>query len=218
MPRSAVQSGENFGYGRTACEPNFTMNAKSKTAARAAKVSVISLPSVVLAQPKEDFKRRALRVLAMVHELHKAGYQRLRIVPGASPSGCWRCSITPITNILRTHGAMSAEFDRDAIHYSSAQANNYFGWKGVSGCTARELGAEFIRRCPEIAAKGLGEDWEYAGWYVMMLGVAERGDFPEAYADWGGAQPEPRYLPTCPRGFHSGLPMPPGGEAEASKQ
>jgi hypothetical protein len=36
--------------------------------------------------------RRALRVLRMVHELHKRGRQRLRIVPTMAPSGLhWRC-------------------------------------------------------------------------------------------------------------------------------
>ena len=39
--------------------------------------------------------RRGTRVIAMVHELHKAGYQRIRIVPGISGSGMhWRCSVT----------------------------------------------------------------------------------------------------------------------------
>jgi hypothetical protein len=34
-------------------------------------------------------------VVEMVHELHKAGYQLLRISPGLSPSGIhWRCPIT----------------------------------------------------------------------------------------------------------------------------
>ena len=33
--------------------------------------------------------RRCQRVLAMVHELHKRGYQRLRIMPGMSPSGMY---------------------------------------------------------------------------------------------------------------------------------
>lgn len=31
--------------------------------------------------------RRAIRVLAMVDELHKRGYQKLRVMPFMSPSG-----------------------------------------------------------------------------------------------------------------------------------
>jgi len=45
------------------------------------------------------------------------------------------------------------------------------------------LATKFIERFPKIAKAGLGEDWEYAGWYVQMLGFAERGEFPLAYSD-----------------------------------
>jgi hypothetical protein len=54
-------------------------------------------------------------------------------------------------------------------------------------------------------------DWPYAGWYVQMLGLAERGAFPIAYADWFG-KPAAGCLPTTDR-TDSGLPLPPGGEA-----
>lgn len=190
------------------------MKAKPKSARREPLKPVPVLPTVALVPPKEAYERRALRVLAMVHELHKAGYQRLRICPGMNSSGtAWRCSVTPITNILRTHGAMTSAFDRDAALYSSAQKNEFFGWRDAKIATARELAAKFIERHPEIAAKGLGEDWAYAGWFAQMLGFAERGEFPVAYDDWGGPKLNPRFLPTSKKGIESGLPMPPGGEA-----
>jgi hypothetical protein len=161
----------------------------------------------------EQACRRALRVLRMVHELHKLGYQRLRIVPGMSPSGChWRCSVTHIGNILKAHGAMYQHFDRDMAHYSSGQMNEYFGWLDAHQATVRQLAARFLERFPEIARQGHGLDWSYAGWYVQMLGFAERGAFPVAYADWYH-DPDPRWLPTTAR-TDSGLPMPPGGEAD----
>lgn len=82
--------------------------------------------------------RRAQRVLLMVYELHKAGYQRLRIVPGMSSSGLyWRVSITPIINILKTHGAMPREFDKEAAHYSSGAENRYFDWEDAQKDTVR---------------------------------------------------------------------------------
>ncbi len=157
--------------------------------------------------------RRAQRVLLMVYELHKAGYQRLRIVPGLSPSGSyWRVSITPITNILKTHGAMSREFDEDAAHYSSGMQNEYFDWEDAQKDTARQLAVKFIERFPEIVQKGSGRDWEYVGWYVEMLGFAERGHLPVAYADWYGE--EPNYLA---KDGERELPFPPAGEARDEK-
>ncbi len=42
----------------------------------------------------------ALRFLQMVGELHKLGYDRIRIAAGMSPSGIhWRCSITHSQNV-----------------------------------------------------------------------------------------------------------------------
>jgi hypothetical protein len=158
--------------------------------------------------------RRAQRVLLMVHELHKRGYQRVRIVPGMSPSGIhWRCAVTHIGNILTTHGAMATACnDDECARYTSAQDNEYFGWEDAHQDTARQLATKFLERFPVIARKGQGVDWLYAGWYVQMLGLAERGIFPLAYADWY-SDPDPQWLPTT-EGFESGLPMPPGGEAE----
>lgn len=157
------------------------------------------------------YERRALRVLMMVHELHKAGYQRLRICPGLAPSGSyWRCAITPVTNVLQSNGALIAKEKEDAAHYTSGQTNEYFEWTDAKTDNAKELAEKFLKRFPKIARKGLGQDWEYVGWYVQMLGLAEKGEFPTACADWYD-EPDPRWLPTT-KGFNSGLPMPPPGE------
>ena len=176
------------------------------------------MPRVTTEQMPEAYKRRGLRVLTMVHELHKAGYQRLRICPGMSGSCCyWRCAVTPITNILKSHGATVKDGDGLVALYSSGQDNEYFGWRDAKTNKARELAAKFIERFPEIARDALGQDWNYVGWYVQMLGLAERGDFPIAYSNWYG-ELDPRWLPTTEGSFHglpteSLLPMPPGGEA-----
>ncbi len=153
--------------------------------------------------------RRAQRVLLMVHELHKAGYQRLRVVPGLSPSGCyWRCSITPVTNILKTHGTAMRE-DKDVARYTTGVQNKYFDWEDAQKDTARQLAVKFMERFPDIAQRGIGRDWEYVGWYIEMLGFAERGHLPIAYADWYGEKPS--YLA---KDGERELPFPPPGEAE----
>lgn len=152
--------------------------------------------------------RHAQRVLLIVHELHKRGYQRLRISPGMSPSGMhWRCTITPVSNILVFDGAMTRDYDVGA-HYSTADENIFFGWQDAREDTARALATKFIERFPEIVSAGKGSDWSYAGWYVQMLGFAEQGAFPVAYADWYGDKPD--YLATIGDDV---LPYPPPGEA-----
>lgn len=156
--------------------------------------------------------RRALRALRLVHELHKRGYQLLRIAPGMSSSGShWRCSISPRSNILKSHGAMLQDFDRWTAHYSSGQDNEYFGWRDAKHDQVPQLAQHFLERFPDIVKAAQGDDWSYAGWYVKMLGYAERGLFPVAYADWDQA-PDPRFMPLL--GVDSDLPMPPPGEAD----
>ncbi|GLC27763.1 hypothetical protein [Roseisolibacter agri] len=157
--------------------------------------------------------RRGQRVLSMVHELHKRGYQRLRVMPGMSPSGgYWRCNVTPASNILRTHGAMARDFTALTAHYTSGMENEYFGWQDARTDSARVLADKFVERFPEIAAAAVGRDWAYVGWYTEMLGIAEQGYLPVAYADWWDPLP-PGILPTMPA-YPRGLVMPPEGEAE----
>ena len=160
-----------------------------------------------------------LQVLLMVHELHKLGYQRLRIAPGMSASGMhWRCSVTHVGNIERSHGAMACSLcgmdnwpKGESAFYTTGQADNYFGWDDAQEDTPRQLADKFIARFPRLAELGQGTDWPYVGWYVQMLGLAEMGIGPVAYADWY-EEPEPGWLPTTDG---SKLPMPPGGEGDA---
>src|SRR4051812_34848560 len=124
--------------------------------------------------------RRAHRVLRMVGELHKLGYQRLRISPGMSPSGMhWRCVVTARGNTLTSNGTrMFRDEDRCCARYTSASGNEYFGWTDARDATARQLADVFIERFPELAAAGRGDDWPYAGWYVKVLGHADNGHLP----------------------------------------
>jgi hypothetical protein len=49
----------------------------------------------------EPHIRHAVRVLVMVGELHKLGYQRLRVMPHMAPSGTyWRCTIASINRFV----------------------------------------------------------------------------------------------------------------------
>jgi hypothetical protein len=168
-------------------------------------------------QDVQATRRRAQRVLYMVGELHKLGYQKLRISPGMAPSGMhWRCTLTPVDNVLRSHGALVARDDNDLVaRYSSAMENSYFDWTDARTASARELAGLFLERFPLIAARSAGEDWVYAGWYVQMLGVAETGHFPMAFNDWSDLS-KATVLPTIPFGVAEGspeLPLPPPGTA-----
>lgn len=158
--------------------------------------------------------RHSQRVLLMVHELHKLGYQRLRIAPYMAPSGLyWRCTITHAANISPEHGAeVIHEMEPEVVRYTSGQGNKYFGWDDAQQDTARQLAAKFIERFPALVQKGNGIDWPYAGWYVQMMGFSERGAFPIAFADYE-LNASPGCLPTTKE---DGLPMPPTFVSESA--
>ncbi len=123
----------------------------------------------------------------MVVELHKAGYQKIRISPGLSPSGGhWRCAVTFVDNVA-DDGFTVRDFDLErglVATYTTGQGAQLFDWPDAEGKDARQLAALFLMRYPVIAERGIGEDWLYSGWLLKTLGMAERGDLPILYADF----------------------------------
>ena len=82
----------------------------------------------------------------MVHELHKAGYQRLRVSPGLSPSGVhWRCAITCACNVAPDGVSVIDASQASGLYaaYSSADPG-YFGWPEEPPLSARELAVHFL--------------------------------------------------------------------------
>jgi hypothetical protein len=121
----------------------------------------------------------------MVHELHKAGYQRIRISPAMAPNGIhWRCSITFAENVAADGYSVIDGSDGLVALYTSGQGADYFDWPGAETMTARLLADRFLEAFPAIAARGAGRDWTYAGWLTDVLGRAEHGRFVYFRADY----------------------------------
>lgn len=111
---------------------------------------------------------------------------------------------------------MISDWDRSTPHYKSGQDNEYFGWHDAKHDNVQQLAQKFAERFPEIVAAAKGDDWNYAGWCVRMLGYAENGNFPVAFADWAGKESDPRFLPLL--GTESDLLMPPPGDSESGAE
>lgn len=152
--------------------------------------------------------RVARKILRMTVELHIRGYQRMRIVPGISPSGMhWRCSLTPIDNIADDHGALAKRADPElGAHYSDASGRDYFGWTDARHASPSKLADLFLERFPALARRGLGPDWGYAGWLQHVLALTYPSRLPVAYGDYVDST---MYLPTRGRGADVRVPLPP---------
>jgi hypothetical protein len=159
-----------------------------------------------------DLTHECRKVLRIVQELHLRGYQRLRIAPGMSASGLhWRCTVTPVSNIERSHGARRVDHDRLVANYSSGMGSHLFGWRDTRGKQPSRLADMFTERFPEIAEAGRGSDWPYAGWYVEMLHLTYPDARPYCYSDW--QEDTEGFIPTI-GGRKLLIPMPPPGEAD----
>lgn len=159
-------------------------------------------------KPAEDAcLRHCTRVVSMVHELHKVGYQKIRAIPQESPSGMhWRCNITYSGNVA-ADGFTILDFDIEerglVAHYTSGAGSAYFNWADAHQLNARELAVLFLERFPEIAQKGQGRDWLYAGWLTDFLGLMENADEVGLLAFTGDYPVDPKqvdpWLPPPPR-------------------
>ncbi len=130
------------------------------------------------------------RVLLMVAELHRLGYQQLRIVPFLYHLGTWRCGLTFRQNIKANHGALSIESGWHLMpQYSSASKRKVFGWEDVLEATPSRLAELFLARFPEVSRRGYGPDDEYVRWFINMLRETEPDCLPIAYQDFCSMPP-----------------------------
>ena len=119
----------------------------------------------------------------MVRELHGMGYEQLRIAPDVAPSGLfWRLSICAASNTLSEHGAVMRDYHQGA-HYSSSDLDQYFDWDDAADDSPSELAQKFIKRFPELAEAGKGDDPAYIRWYEDMLRVTEPDGLPFPLSD-----------------------------------
>ena len=128
-------------------------------------------------------------VLLMVEELHRMGYQLLRIAPGTASSGpSWHCLIVPNVYTSAHHGAMLHDAEDflissgDAARYSTADEGRYFGWPDATTLTPQEMAHRFLGEFPTLAKLGEGSDWAYAGWYQEMVRLTAPANVPIVYS------------------------------------
>lgn len=113
-------------------------------------------------------------MIRMVSELHRMGYQRLRIMPYEHPLA-WRLAVGPADQFSSRNGAFVEHLTVDNMPiYSSAQGVEYFQWEDASFDNARQLAEKFRSRFPEVCEAGRGSDWAYAGWLSELLGTLEQ--------------------------------------------
>ena len=106
----------------------------------------------------------AVRRLEMVEELHRRGFQRLRITPSIAPSGLyWRLSV---------HARGCDDTDR----WTSGNPGE--------GLDPAQLADRFLTEHPPLAEAGRGHDPAYAAWVSRVVELARQDRLAYFFADW----------------------------------
>ncbi len=153
--------------------------AKARDISGRSRAGPAPITRLISAGPSSDpVAKRGCRLLAAVHELHKAGYQRIRISVGWSADGsAWRCKLVPAHRTGADGWLPIGEWPE----YLSTQGKAYFDWDDCEGDDARTLARKIHDRFPDLLIQSVGMDWAYAGWFTDILGRAEHGELPAFY-------------------------------------
>lgn len=114
------------------------------------------------------------KILFVASELHRRGYENLRVVPSVAPTGlAWRCMFVvpsgeknisiPISNWI--WGFMHDKNDEITL-------------------SIQELADLLEKENMDFLAKCRGENREYVEWFGNMLSKLQEGELPYAFADY----------------------------------
>lgn len=120
------------------------------------------------------------RVLEMVGELHRMGYEQLRACCYLYALGTWRCAVVPAAWTFREHGGMfrcphredGSPFSHAGLNhttYTSATEqgqpfDSYFV-PDVEFASPRQMAEAFVVHRPLVSYTGRGPDPEYVRWF-----------------------------------------------------
>ena len=130
------------------------------------------------------------RLMAMVRQLHSAGYQRLYLYNWPKPSGLhwrWHLFAGPRHWLERAW--------REGWYGSGADynVNPVFGWGDVPGASAQDLASALAQFDPQGLAQALGRDEDHTDWFATVCDAL----LPN-YAfslGWEPGTPMPQHLP-----------------------
>ncbi len=124
------------------------------------------------------------RVLEMVRELHRMGYEQLRACPYLYALGTWRCPVVPAAWTFREHGGLFrhpwggheppfANAHEYHTTYTSASGQSRlfdnFSMPGEEFATSRQMAEAFVQQRPHHSFAGRGPDPAYARWLDAVL-------------------------------------------------
>ena len=173
------------------------------------------------------------RWIELVGELHRLGYERLRLAPSiedAGPAPIWFGEIAPVNYFRKDHGAVLAQHPfplkvQEALRGANPNAYPMFTsrwcngpdypWPGFLNAPITECAEQWISKYAKLAIEGEGADAEYATWYTRMLETTSPTGLITAYYYWVPELPNYMYVTHGPNGCDR-FPLPPPGTVDAA--
>ncbi|PND57510.1 O-acetyl-ADP-ribose deacetylase [Mycobacterium sp. ENV421] len=123
------------------------------------------------------------RILQGVRTLHERGYDRIRILPGMSPSGMyWRVTITTVDNMDPGCGEYVRDYEA-AVTYTSGGLNEFAGSEVTVTTSAETVADIILNALPKVMPTA--DDPAYVAWYAGLVHLVElTGKLPVAYAEY----------------------------------
>jgi hypothetical protein len=115
------------------------------------------------------------KLILAVAELHRRGYEKLRLKAGLSPSGChWRYQLVPKEGTPNgPQGSLTNQLE--------------MGWEDHPESSPEELADIIISQFPELVEASKGEDNEYPAWLSEIIKEsAPDGLFIELWDSYDG--------------------------------
>jgi hypothetical protein len=113
------------------------------------------------------------KILFVARDLHKRGYEKLRVVPSVSPSGLsWRCQY------IVSNG------EKKSIVVSNWISNFIINENEEIKQSPQELADLFEKENAKFLTKCKGKNNEYVKWYSDMLDTLQEGELPYAFDDY----------------------------------
>lgn len=152
------------------------------------------------------------RYFLVIAELHKMGYELIRVCPCLSPNGmAWRCATTVKKYTLKKCGAIY----HGPAHTAANNHNGSFRFGECENMNPHEIAVKFLEYYPHLAKWGKGNDSDYVVWFLKAVELAQQGYFFYAFSDMSSCfnnKHKMLLLNNPPENIF--LPFPPAGEIE----
>jgi hypothetical protein len=157
------------------------------------------------------YENPARKLMLMVGELHRMGYQKIRFYPHIGGAGYWRYILTVVKDRrVEPEWDPSPEEKRtvwNSLGDGELRASLY-GWGDQVEDTPERLARRFLAAFKTIKRLGKGKDQKYANWYRNVLEkIAPEGII---YCWWDGSSSCEEGIGVLNKDGVVSLPLPPG--------